>query len=74
MEDNQKILAAVAQAIGGELRKKYSGRGMYGKTCTGIVVESGDVVKGIEMAAQKGIVGAEQDQMGLGYIVYWPRA
>ena len=30
----------LADACGGELRDDYSGRGMYGRTCYGVVVDS----------------------------------
>lgn len=51
--------------------ENYSGRGMYGKRCWGIVTSN--MVDCIETAACKGLTGAETDSMGLQSIVYWPR-
>jgi hypothetical protein len=45
----------------------YSGRGMYGKRCAGIVTDQPH-----ECIAIAGIRGAKLDNMGLQYIVYWP--
>ena len=69
MNTRQK-LQQIADEVGGELRVSYSGRGMYGKTCLGIVCDNPDTVK--KMASKKKITGACQDSMGLDYIVYWP--
>lgn len=52
------------------LREDYSGRGMYGKTCLGIVCEN--PIHIIEEAAQRGLLGAKMDSMGRDSIVYWP--
>lgn len=64
------IIAAVAQAVEGRVRKSYSGRGMFGKSCMGI--ECSSVTECIEVAAQHGLTGAKWDSMGKSYIVYWP--
>jgi len=62
-----KIEAAVEDDDSLSLRKDYSGRGMFGKTCYGIVCDNpGDVI------AQVGLPGARQDSMGKSAIVYWP--
>lgn len=53
-----------------EVRTNYSGRGMYGEQCHGIVGH--DFVAIIEAAASQGITGAKYDSMGRDYIVYWP--
>lgn len=60
----------IAEKVNGRVRKDYSGRFMYGKTCLGIVCE--DPTEAIETAAQHGITNAKVDNMGLDYIVYWP--
>lgn len=54
----------------GELRSCYSGRGMFGDTCIGIVTSSPAEL--IEAAANRGVRGAKTDGMGLETIVYWP--
>jgi hypothetical protein len=63
------IIEDVAQEVGGRART-YSGRGMYGKVCMGIVCDSATTT--IETAAEKGLKGALTDGMGLQVIVYWP--
>ena len=70
MKARQK-LQQIADEVDGELRVSYSGCGMYGKTCLGIVCEDPDTVK--KMANEEKITGACQDSMGLDYIVYWPK-
>jgi hypothetical protein len=52
------------------VRNDYSGRGMYGKTCLGIVCDN--PIHIIEEAAQRGLLGAKIDSMGQDSIVYWP--
>jgi len=71
LEEQIETLHEVADRIGGEVRSDYSGRGMYGRRCYGI--ECSEPLHCIEQAAAQGITGANYDQMGLDYIVYWPR-
>lgn len=68
--DKIKIIYEVAEIIGGKIYEGYSGRGMYGKTCLGI--DCDDFQSAIEEAAALGLKGASWDELGLGYIVYWP--
>ena len=50
---------------------RYSGRGMFGDTCPGIVCPGYDVQK-VEAAARKiGVRNPSVDGMGLDRIVYW---
>lgn len=72
MDANEKIelLKDVANDLGASFRERYSGRGMFGRECPGIVFHSPTEV--IELAAEKGIRGAMQDSMGTRTIVYWP--
>lgn len=65
------LLEEIAGEVGGDVRYNYSGRGMYGKTCVGIVCE--DATKCIEEAAVRGFRGAKTDSMGRDTIVYWPK-
>ncbi len=69
-EQKIEIIREVAAEIGGKVRENYSGRGMFGKICFGIIYR--DVQTIIEEAAERGLKGASQDNMGLDYIVYWP--
>lgn len=64
-------LELIADAVDGRVHRHYSGRGMYGKCCVGIVAD--DAIDVIERAAQNGYRGAAQDSMGKGVIVYWPK-
>jgi hypothetical protein len=70
LENKIDTLNEIADIVGGEMYERYSGRGMYGAQCYGIVCD--DPVPCIEHAAENGIKGAVYDQMGLQYIVYWP--
>jgi hypothetical protein len=63
------------------LRFDYSGRGMYGKTCIGLVWESqGDVrrfLRALEEYVENGVIEEMEDvegedAMGLRGITYWP--
>ena len=61
----------VAEAVGGAVYERYSGRGMFGGTCVGVSCD--DASECIEEAALVGLRGACTDQLGKGMIVYWPR-
>ena len=72
--DQAELVEAIEEAadeVSGSIREDYSGRGMYGKTCYGIVVD-GSGTEVIEAAAALGVRGARTDNMGKGTIVYWP--
>ena len=70
MKTKLEIIEAVAAKVAGTVRRNYSGRGMYGKTCVGIVCES--PVTAVKSAQSRGLSGALTDNMGRDYIVYWP--
>lgn len=53
------------------LREAYSGRGMFGRKCYGVVTDQSE--KLIESAAEMGLTGVNTDSMGLDVIVYWPQ-
>ena len=46
----------------------YSGRCMYGATCYGVITDNIE-----DTIAELGITGAKTDNMGLSYIVYFPK-
>lgn len=69
-QEQIEIIEAVAIAVGGELVEGYSGRGMFGAKCLGIICESAQAV--IEEAAARGLRSSSQDNMGKDFIVYWP--
>ena len=70
MKTKIEIIETVAAKVAGLVRRNYSGRGMYGKTCVGIVCES--PVTAVKSAQSRGLSGALTDNMGRDYIVYWP--
>jgi hypothetical protein len=63
------IIAELADTYGA-FRSDYSGRGMFGAQCVGIVTSEPMTV--IKEAAARGIRGAKTDDMGLQTIIYWP--
>ena len=70
-ENMSTLMFHIACQFGGTVREGYSGRGMYGEQCWGIVHDNAYEV--IEVAALHGLTGAQVDSMGLSSIVYWPR-
>lgn len=70
LQARREKVRAVAEEIGGTVREDYSGRGMYGATCYGIVTD--DATNCLEIAGEHGLKGARTDGMGLKTIVYWP--
>lgn len=53
-----------AEELGYEVRE-YSGRGMFGRECPGVVVDNP-----LNFVAEIGMKGLKIDNMGLQYIVY----
>lgn len=72
---NADIIQAVrdiAECEGWGFRDDYSGRGMYDKTCVGVVTDN--PIRCIEKVTKEiGLTGASIDGMGTKNIVYWPR-
>jgi len=68
--EREKTIKKLADDGYGKLYEDYSGRNMYGDTCLGITTDDPDTL--IEEAASRGIRGAKRDNLGKGYIVYWP--
>jgi len=66
----EDVMTEIAEAVEGEVRLDYSGRGMFGETCVGI--DCDNVNECIAEAAMHGIRRAQVDNMGKGYIVYFP--
>ena len=73
--------AAIAKAANAELRTDYSGRGMYGAQCIGYDVHDMSGVMRLGVAinrllnkdmAQDMLDRTTTDNMGLGFIVYFP--
>ncbi len=74
------LLKELAQEVEGNARADYSGRGMYGDNCVGIVVsdllELGAALSRIvedEELRDELISNSRTDSMGYDTIVYWPR-
>jgi hypothetical protein len=71
-------LRDIIQQAGHDSRS-YSGRGMYGKSCVGVVVEEvmpaiADLVLGCEDTEQAYLLidRVKSDNMGCDTILYWP--
>lgn len=69
-EEQVQAVNDVADLLGGSVRDDYSGRGMFGKSCYGIVCD--DANECIAEAGALGLRGARTDSMGRSVIVYWP--
>ncbi len=67
----KKAQEVAAQFEGADVREDYSGRGMYGQTCIGIVCEESDLEEVVAAARKKGFKGYSTDNMGKSIIVYW---
>ena len=68
-----QIVQDLAHLTGATLYPDYSGRGMFGQKCVGLVTPTPeDVVTVIQAAKRRGLSGHMRDAMGLGAIVYWP--
>jgi hypothetical protein len=66
------LYSAASELNGASVDDSYSGRGMYGKTCYGIVSRGDSEEEIIEACARNGLRGARVDSMGKGVIVYYP--
>jgi len=70
-------LCQVAENVGGDAYPNYSGRGMYGATCVGIVLEDSavaDLSLAIKDAGADEILTREGryfDNLGYNTIIYW---
>ena len=68
-----------------KLHENYSGRGMFGKTCLGVVVSHGDSFRNFLMELTKyfnklgiedtelALEGVSYDELGLDTLIYFPR-
>ncbi len=63
----QEKIREIAKENDWKVYERYSGRGMFGRHCMGIVGDSDS-----EILSAVGIRGASVDNMGLSVIVYWP--
>lgn len=64
---NQKLITGAITDDSRKLRTNYSGRGMFGATCWGIVCEDAN-----DVICDVGLKGSKTDSMGCSVIVYWP--
>jgi len=71
MTTNKKIIEEISEEVGGEVRYDYSGRGMFGRQCMGIVTGNPQLVIDLAKKHRK-LKQYCQDNMGLEYIIYWP--
>ena len=69
-------LKTILESVGYETAE-YSGRGMYGKTCISVhtsesLFEIGYRVGQATEQIFKGSLRPSRDQLGKGYVIYWP--
>ena len=65
-----KVLQKLEDNRYGTMRKSYSGRFMFGESCLGFDTDDPDAVR--EAVVKAGYGMGRLDNMGLGWIVYWP--
>jgi hypothetical protein len=77
---SNELLKDISQEVYGNVRTDYSGRGMYGDTCVGIVVsdvlELGAAIARFvedEELREELTINSRTDSMGMDTIVYWTR-
>lgn len=72
LETVRKIHEALKkEGISSTVAEEYSGRNMYGKTTTGIVIDHGeDEFRAIQIMGNFGVHNARSDNMGRGIIWY----
>ncbi len=77
---SNELLEEISQEVDGSFRTDYSGRGMYGKSCVGIVAHSllalGAAISRLvedEELREELVSNSLTDSMGYDTIVYWPR-
>lgn len=70
MKNQIEKIEKVAREVDGRVITDYSGRGMFGKNCYGIVCAN--INECLEVAGKHGLRNARTDNMGKNYIVYWP--
>lgn len=68
----QKAVQRLANDTGGKLYTDYSGRGMYGDICMGVVIDNSDYEEVLEHAVKLGLKNHRTDSMGLRMIIYFP--
>ena len=75
-----RILVDAADRCGLEFRTGYSGRGMYGEQCIGVVGYLSDLIAFVLLVAEREKDLAQDeltqltwDSMGLSTIYYWPK-
>jgi hypothetical protein len=74
------LLEEIAQEVNGDARADYSGRGMYGNVCVGIVASDllelgaaiAETVEDEELRKEL-LSNSRTDSMGYDTIVYWTR-
>jgi hypothetical protein len=87
MTDVLKFVVELLEEEGFDLRRDYSGRGMYGKTCLGLVGDTRDLIRFIRFIEREHadeytnfpmddvdwLDDVREDSMGRSTIFYWPK-
>lgn len=70
-----ETLAAIAEQLDIEATTTYSGRGMYGATCFGIIGSTRDLVtflRALDDEDADALIDPSIDSMGVDSVFYWP--
>ena len=75
--DQIESMESAAVELDGSLYRGYSGRGMYGDECVGVVLKSeGDLFRFatlLDAGLAEALGTPKSDDMGFDIIAYWPR-
>jgi len=71
MTNLEKVLV-IAKKVQGRVYENYSGRGMFGKQCLGVVTTIGNVDEAVRLGKKAGFTQPSRDELGKNTIVYWP--
>ena len=66
-----KEVKELAHDLGIKVYEGYSGRGMFGRQCIGVVVDDPDYIK--RVVDDYDLPIPVTDNLGLSYICYWPK-
>ena len=73
MTNSQKLQSIITKLeVVADVRSDYSGRGMFGETCVGIVCTHEAEPYILIEAVKMGFPIPKIDSMGKGLILYWP--
>jgi len=75
--DEYDAIEKAAESVNGRIYAEYSGRGMFGDKCVGVVLkDEGDLFRFsayLDDDLVERLGSPEMDALGLAVIAYWPR-